>query len=176
MFARDPNLFQRLIDRIVEASAHYLCRQIEAGVDVVQIFDSWAGSLGPEEFERWGIAPTQRLVAMVRARHPDARIIGFPRGAGRQIPAYVAQTGVNAVGLETEIDRDFVREQIQPLVPVQGHLDPQILRSGGADLESEVAAIRAAFGAKPFIFNLGHGILPDTPIGHVERLLTAVRA
>lgn len=176
LFTRDPELFQRLIDRIVEVSADYLCRQIDAGVDAVQIFDSWAGSLAPEDFVRWCIAPTRRLVELVRARHPQARIIGFPRGAGRQIPAYVAQTGVNAVGLETEIDRDFVRSEIQPLVPVQGHLDPLVLRAGGPELEAEVAAIRAAFGERPFIFNLGHGILPDTPIAHVERLLAAVRA
>ena len=176
LFARDPALFQRLIDRIVDSSADYLCRQIEAGVDAVQIFDSWAGSLDPEAFERWCIAPTRRLVELVRARHPRARIIGFPRGAGAGIPAYVRATSVNAVSLETEIDRDFVREQIQSLVPVQGHLDPLVLRAGGPELESEVAAIRAAFGERPFIFNLGHGILPDTPIAHVERLLAAVRS
>jgi uroporphyrinogen decarboxylase len=176
LFEADPELFQRLIDRIVDVSADYLCRQIEAGVDVVQIFDSWAGSLGPADFERWCIAPTKRLVGLVRARHPDARIIGFPRGAGRQIPAYVRATGVDAAGLETEIDRDFARDEIQSLVPVQGHLDPLTLRAGGPELEAEVAAIRAAFGARPFIFNLGHGILPDTPIAHVERLLAAVRS
>ena len=176
LFARDPALFQRLIDRIVDASAAYLCRQIEAGVDVVQIFDSWAGSLGPEDFERWCIAPTKRIVEIVRARHPEARIIGFPRGAGRLIPAYVKATGVDAAGLETEIDRDFARDEIQSLVPVQGNLDPLILRAGGPELESEVAAIREAFGARPFVFNLGHGILPDTPIAHVERLLAAVRS
>lgn len=175
LFSRDPALFQKLIDRIVSASSDYLCKQIEAGVDVVQIFDSWAGSLGPEDFERWCIAPTKTIVANVRARHPDARVIGFPRGAGRLIPAYVKATGVDAAGLETEIDRDFARLEIQSLVPVQGHLDPLTLRAGGPELEAEVAAIRAAFGARPFIFNLGHGILPDTPIAHVERLLAAVR-
>jgi uroporphyrinogen decarboxylase len=176
LFGRDPDLFQRLIDRIVTSSANYLCRQIEAGVDAVQIFDSWAGSLGPEDFQRWCILPTKRIVELVRARHPTARIIGFPRGAGRLIPGYVEATGVDAVGLETDIDRGFARDAIQSRVPVQGHLDPLILRAGGPDLESEVAAIRAAFGAGSFVFNLGHGILPDTPIAHVERLLAAVRA
>lgn len=175
LFNRDPAFFQQLIDLIVEASARYLCRQIEAGVDVVQIFDSWAGSLGPEDFQRWCIAPTQRLVTLVRARHPKARIIGFARGAGRLIPAYVKATGVDAAGLETEIDRGFARDEIQSLVPIQGHLDPLVLRAGGPELEAEVAAIREAFGGGPFIFNLGHGILPDTPIPHVERLLAAVR-
>lgn len=176
MFTRDVALFQRLIDRIVDVSADYLCRQIEAGVDAVQIFDSWAGSLEPADFECWCVAPTKRLVALVRARHPQARIIGFPRGAGRQIPGYITATGVNAVGLETEIDRAFARDEIQSLVPVQGHLDPLVLRAGGPELEAEVAAIREAFGSRPFIFNLGHGIRPDTPIAHVERLLAAVRS
>jgi uroporphyrinogen decarboxylase len=176
LFIRDPDLFQRLVDRIVVSSIDYLNAQIEAGVDAVQIFDSWAGSLGPAEFERWCIAPTKRIVEGVRARHPQTRIIGFPRGAGGLIPGYVTATGVNAAGLETDIDRDFARDKIQSLVPVQGHLDPLILRAGGPELEREVVAIRSAFGAKPFVFNLGHGILPDTPIAHVERLIAAVRA
>ncbi|WNJ90695.1 uroporphyrinogen decarboxylase [Bosea sp. 685] len=176
LFMRDPDLFQRLIDRIVVSSIDYLNAQIEAGVDAVQIFDSWAGSLGPAEFERWCIAPTKRIVEGVRAHHPGTRIIGFPRGAGALIPGYVTATGVNAAGLETDIDRGFARDAIQSLVPVQGHLDPLILRAGGPELEREVAAIRSAFGAKPFVFNLGHGILPDTPIAHVERLIAAVRA
>lgn len=176
LFQRDPVLFAELIDRLVINSAAYLCAQIEAGVDAVQIFDSWAGSLGPEDFARWCIAPTRRIVDMVRTRHPKTKIIGFPRGAGALIPDYVRGTGVDAVGLESEIDREFVRRQIQPLVPVQGHLDPQFLRAGGPAMEREVEAIRAAFGAGPFVFNLGHGVLPDTPIAHVERLVELVRA
>lgn len=176
LFHRDPALFGRLIDRLVVNSAAYLNAQIDAGVDAVQIFDSWAGSLEAEDFRRWCIEPTRRIVALVRARHPRAKIIGFPRGAGTGIPDYVRGTEVDAVGLETEIDRDFVREAIQPLVPVQGHLDPQLLRAGGAEMEREIAAICAAFGAGPFVFNLGHGILPDTPIAHVERLVELVRA
>lgn len=176
LFRRDPALFARLIDRIVDSSAAHLNAQIDAGVDAVQIFDSWAGSLGAADFARWCIEPTKRIVDAVRARHPKARIIGFPRGAGRLIPDYVEGTGVDAVSLESEIDRSFVRERIQSRVPVQGHLDPDILRAGGPELEREVEAIRAAFGAGPFVFNLGHGILPDTPIAHVERLVAAVRA
>lgn len=176
LFTRDPDFFQRLIDRIVVSSIDYLNAQIEAGVDAVQIFDSWAGSLGPADFQRWCIAPTKRIVEGVRARHPQTRIIGFPRGAGALIPGYVTATGVDAAGLETDIDRDFACDAIQSLVPVQGHLDPLILRAGGPELEREVAAIRSVFGPKPFVFNLGHGILPDTPIAHVERLIAAVRA
>jgi len=175
LFERDPILFQAIIDRIVVSSIAYLNAQIAAGVDAVQIFDSWAGSLGPEDFKRWCIAPTRRIVEGVRAAHPQARIIGFPRGAGHLIPDYIAGTGVDAVGLETDIDRDFVRDAIQSRVPVQGHLDPLVLRAGGDALEREVDAILTAFGDRPFIFNLGHGILPDTPIAHVERLLKRVR-
>ncbi|MCP4562875.1 MAG: uroporphyrinogen decarboxylase [Bosea sp.] len=176
LFRRDPALFARLIDRLVVNSAAYLNAQIEAGVDAVQIFDSWAGSLGPEDFQRWCIEPTRRIVDLVRAQHPQAKIIGFPRGAGVGIPVYVRETGIDAVGLETEIDRSFVREAIQPLAPVQGHLDPQLLRVGGPELDREIEAIRAAFGDRAFVFNLGHGILPDTPIAHVERLVELVRA
>ncbi|WP_100961972.1 uroporphyrinogen decarboxylase [Bosea sp. FBZP-16] len=176
LFQRDPALFARLIDRLVVSSSAYLNAQIDAGVDAVQIFDSWAGSLGPEDFKRWCIEPTRRIVDLVRGRHPQAKIIGFPRGAGAGIPAYVRDTGIDAVGLETEIERSFVREAIQPLVPVQGHLDPQLLRAGGPELDREIEAIRAAFGGGPFVFNLGHGILPDTPIAHVERLVELVRA
>ncbi|MGX1790192.1 uroporphyrinogen decarboxylase [Bosea sp. NPDC055332] len=176
LFQRDPALFARLIDRLVVNSAAYLNAQIDAGVDAVQIFDSWAGSLGPDDFKRWSIEPTRRIVELVRARHPQARIIGFPRGAGAGIPDYVRATGIDAVGLETEIDRNFVCAAIQPLVPVQGHLDPQLLRTGGPELDREIEAIRAAFGDRAFVFNLGHGILPDTPIAHVERLVELVRA
>ena len=176
LFRRDPALFARLIDRLVVNSAAYLNAQIDAGVDAVQIFDSWAGSLGPDDFRRWCIDPTRRIVDLVRARHPQAKIVGFPRGAGAGIPAYVRETGIDAVGLETEIDRSFVREAIQKLVPVQGHLDPLLLRAGGPELDREIEAIRAAFGDSPFVFNLGHGILPDTPIAHVERLVELVRA
>lgn len=175
LFGRDPALFQAIIDRIVTSSIAYLNAQIAAGVDAVQIFDSWAGALGAEDFKRWCIVPTRRIVEGVRAVHPQARIIGFPRGAGRLIPDYIAGTGVDAVGLETDIDRSFARDAIQSKVPVQGHLDPLVLRAGGPELEQEIDAIRAAFGGGPFIFNLGHGILPDTPIAHVERLLKRVR-
>ena len=176
LFRRDSSLFARLIDRLVVNSAAYLNAQIDAGVDAVQIFDSWAGSLSPEDFRRWCIEPTKRIVDLVRARHSHVKIIGFPRGAGAGIPDYVRETGVDAIGLETEIDRGFVREAIQPLAPVQGHLDPQLLRTGGPELDREIEAIRAAFGGGPFVFNLGHGILPDTPIAHVERLVELVRA
>jgi uroporphyrinogen decarboxylase len=173
--ADQPEAFQHLIDCLVEASVGYLAAQIDAGVEVVQIFDTWAGSLPAAEFERWCVAPTKRLVAALRAKKPGAKVIGFPRGAGDKIPRYVEQTRIDAVSLESGIDRIFARDQIQSHVPLQGNLDPQILRAGGDSLDREVDAVLGAFSAGPLIFNLGHGILPDTPVENVERMLKRVR-
>jgi uroporphyrinogen decarboxylase len=173
--AREPQAFQHIIDCLVDASVDYLAEQLEAGADVVQIFDTWAGSLPVEDFERWCVQPTRRMVAKLRAKKPGARVIGFPRGAGRNIPRYVDETGVDAVSLESGIDRAFARDQIQTRVPVQGNVDPLVLLEGGAALDREVDAVLKAFGAGPLIFNLGHGILPQTPIAHVERMLKRVR-
>ncbi len=172
---RDAAAFDVLMDVLVEASASYLVRQLQAGADAVQIFDTWAGVLSPEQFARWCIAPTKRIVTMVRLQVPGAKIIGFPRGAGSQLPRYVAETGVDAVGLDWMIDRDFARERVQSVVPVQGNLDPLVLLAGGVALDRAVDAVMDAFTGRPFIFNLGHGILPETPIAHVEQMLKRVR-
>ena len=172
---RDPQAFAALIDILVEASSAYLARQFDAGVDAVQIFDTWAGVLSGEDFDRWCIEPARRIVANLRARRPDAGIIGFPRGAGSSLPRYVENTGVDAVGLDWMIDRTFAREQIQSRRPVQGNLDPLVLLAGGAALDRAVDDVLGAFAQKPFIFNLGHGILPETPIAHVEQMLARVR-
>ncbi len=173
--AREPQAFQYVIDCLVDASVDYLAKQLEAGADVVQIFDTWAGSLPVEDFERWCVQPTKRMVAKLRAKKPGARVIGFPRGAGRNIPRYVDETGVNAVSLESGIDRSFARDQIQSRVPVQGNVDPLALLEGGAALDREVDEVLQMLGSGPLIFNLGHGILPQTPIAHVERMLKRVR-
>lgn len=176
MFAyRDAAAFDVLMDVLVEASTSYLVRQLQAGADAVQIFDTWAGVLPPEQFARWCIAPTRRIVTMVRLQMPDAKVIGFPRGAGSQLPRYVAETGVDAAGLDWMIDREFARENVQSLVPVQGNLDPLVLLAGGIALDRAVDAAMEAFAGAPFIFNLGHGILPETPISHVEQMLRRVR-
>jgi uroporphyrinogen decarboxylase len=172
---RDAAAFDVLMDVLVEASASYLVRQLQAGADAVQIFDTWAGVLPPAEFARWCIAPTKRIVTMVRLQVPGAKIIGFPRGAGTQLPRYVAETGVDAAGLDWMIDKDFARERVQSAVPVQGNLDPLVLLAGGVALDRAVDAVLKAFGGRPFIFNLGHGILPETPIAHVEQMLKRVR-
>ncbi len=129
--AREPRAFQHLVDCLIEASVDYLARQLEAGADVVQIFDTWAGSLPPDEFERWCVQPAKRMVAKLRAKKPGAKVIGFPRGAGKNIPRYVEETGVTAVSLGNEIDREFARDQIQTRVPVQGNVDPLALLEGG---------------------------------------------
>jgi uroporphyrinogen decarboxylase len=172
----NPQIFCRLIERLVEASIEYLVRQFRAGVDAVQIFDTWAGVLPPKEFARWCIEPVARVVEGVRAAIPGARIIGFPRGAGTLLPGYVAQTGVTAVSLDWMIDPTFARAHVPTRMALQGNLDPLVLRSGGAALDIAVDEVMAAFAGRPFIFNLGHGILPDTPIANVERMLARVRA
>ncbi len=173
--AAAPDAFQHLIDCLVEASVGYLAAQLEAGAEVVQIFDTWAGSLALEDFERWCVQPTKRLVAQIRAKKPGTKVIGFPRGAGTNIPRYVQETKVDAVGLGNEIDRGFARDAIQKLVAVQGNVDPTILLQGGEALDREVDDVLDKLGAGPLIFNLGHGILPQTPIAHVERMLKRVR-
>jgi uroporphyrinogen decarboxylase len=173
---RDADGFARLIDILVEASTDYLVRQFEAGVDAVQIFDTWAGVLSPGEFDRWCIAPVSAIVAKVRSRVPNARIIAFPRGAGTGLSRFVEQVPVNAIGLDWMIDSTFARDAVQSRLPIQGNLDPLALLAGGAALDQAVDAVLAAFAAGPFIFNLGHGILPDTPIEHVERMIRRVRA
>ena len=176
MFAYgDPEAFAGLIDKLVDASAAYLVRQLQAGVDAVQIFDTWAGVLPAEEFARWCIGPAQRIVAKVRSQVPDAKVIGFPRGAGAGLLRYVEDVPVDAVGLDWMADPAFVRDQIQWRVPVQGNLDPLALLAGGSALHRGVDNILAAFSERPFIFNLGHGILPQTPIAHVEQMIARVR-
>ncbi len=172
---RHPDAFEHLIKILAEASARYLIEQFKAGVDVVQIFDTWAGVLPPDQFERWCIQPTRRIVAEVRHAIPGAKIIGFPRGASTSLVPYAEQTGVDAVGLDWMIDLGYARERIQTRLPVQGNLDPLVLRAGGGALDRSVDAILATLGQGPLIFNLGHGILPDTPIVHVEQMLKRVR-
>ena len=171
----DPSAFQAIVDAIVEATLDYLSGQIAAGVDAVQLFDSWAGSLSPAQFERWVIAPTATLVSRLRARHPGIPIIGFPKGAGGKLAAYARETGVDAIGLDETVDPEWADAVLPKALPVQGNLDPLALITGGEALERATRRILDAFADRPHIFNLGHGILPDAPIAHVEQLLTIVR-
>jgi uroporphyrinogen decarboxylase len=167
---RDPDGFAGLIELIATATIEYLSGQIDAGADVVQLFDSWAGMLPQAEFSRWVVDPTKRIVKALKERFPAVPIIGFPRGAGLLYERYVAETGVEAVGLDTVVSTEFARERLQPKVAVQGNLDPVLLLVGGQPLVQAVTAVRSALGKGRFIFNLGHGVLPQTPPEHVAVL------
>jgi uroporphyrinogen decarboxylase len=167
----DPGQFAAIIERIGEVTFDYLSGQILAGAEVIQLFDSWAGSLAPAEFERWVIAPTSRLVGRLKAAHPGVPVIGFPKGAGGKLGAYARDSGVDAIGLDETVDPAWADKELPEGMPVQGNLDPLALLAGGEPLKSSVARIREALGGRPHIFNLGHGILQDTPIAHVEELM-----
>ncbi|NNM77287.1 uroporphyrinogen decarboxylase [Sphingomonas sp. ID1715] len=173
---RDPSAFGAIIAAIESATFDYLSKQIEAGVHAVQLFDSWAGSLSPAQYEQWVIAPTARLAAALKQRHPDTPIIGFPKGSGGKLPAYARETGVNAIGLDETVDPEWAHASLPAHIPVQGNLDPLALIAGGTALDQAADRILDAFRERPHIFNLGHGILPDTPIAHVEQLLQRVRS
>jgi uroporphyrinogen decarboxylase len=171
----DPGAFAAIIERVEEVTLDYLSRQLEAGAEAVQLFDSWAGSLAPAQFERWVIAPTARLVGKLKEIHPEVRIIGFAKGAGGKIAAYARETAVDAVGLDETVDPAWAANALPETVVVQGNLDPLALVAGGEALRSSVKAILDAFSGRPHIFNLGHGILPETPIAHVEELIGLVK-
>jgi uroporphyrinogen decarboxylase len=171
---RDPENFARLLDLLAETSVAYLSGQIEAGAQTVQIFDSWAGILPDDEFARWVVQPTAKIVSKLKALHPDVPIIGFPRGAGMLMERYVRKTGVDAIGCDTAMPLAQMRE-LAAEAAVQGNLDPLLLAAGGALLESRIRDIIAALEGCPHIFNLGHGILPTTPVENVERLMAVIR-
>jgi uroporphyrinogen decarboxylase len=176
MAYRHPEAFADIIDVLVENSIQYLLGQLAAGADVLQLFDTWAGVLPPREFVRWSVEPTRRIVAGVRAEMPDAKIIGFPRGAGALLPDYVEATGVDAVSIDWAASPSLIRERVQNRVAIQGNLDPLALIAGGQALDSAVDDVLANYAGGRLIFNLGHGIQPETPIAHVEQMLKRVRA
>ncbi|WP_121115816.1 uroporphyrinogen decarboxylase [Croceibacterium ferulae] len=175
MAYRDPAALQAIIDAIVVCTIDYLVRQAEAGAEAVQLFDSWAGSLAPAEFERWVIAPNAAIVDGFRARCPGVPVIGFPKGSGAKLPAYARETGVDAVGVDETVDPLWAARELPAGMPVQGNLDPLLLLAGSAELEVRTHAILDTFADRPHVFNLGHGIDKETPIAHVERLLAAAR-
>ncbi|WP_425532095.1 uroporphyrinogen decarboxylase [Ancylobacter crimeensis] len=173
---RDPVFFAALIDRLVEASATYLIAQFRAGADAVQIFDSWSGVLDPEEFRRWVVSPIRRIVSAVRAEIPGAPIIAFPKGATLSgLTELAFATGVNGIGLDWTADRRNVRAALGARFALQGNLDPLRLIAGGRALDEGIDALMADFRGAAHIFNLGHGIRPETPIAHVEQMLKRVR-
>ena len=172
---RQPELFQGLINLLVESSVRYLEGQVKAGARVLQIFDSWSGSLAEDEFQRWCVDPTARIVRAIKAAAPDVPIIGFPRGAGPKAEHYARATHVDAIGCDTSLPLGYIRAHLQSVVPVQGNLDPLLLVAGGPALDARVDQILAMLADGPFVFNLGHGIQPDTPIEHVARLVQRVK-
>lgn len=170
-----PGAFARLMEVLEAAAARHLVAQLRAGADVVQIFDSWAGVLPPDSFERWCVAPTARIAAAVRKECPGARIVGFPRGAGLALGGYAARAGVDAVSLDTSVPPELAARAVGPGVALQGNLDPALLAAGGRAMTDAAAALRRAFAGRPWIFNLGHGVLPETPPEHVAALAAALR-
>ena len=169
MAVSDPVTFGRLIDAVITASVDYLSRQIVAGADAIQLFESWAGILSEPMFRRWVIQPTRRIVTAIRARHPGIPIIGFPRGAGAMIATYAAETGVDAINLDQMVPLSWAKEAM-PAKVLQGNLDPVVLVAGGRILDDEVRRICDEMAGRPFVFNLGHGIVPETPPDHVRRV------
>ena len=173
---RDPETFARLSGIVTDASVEYLDGQVRAGADVLQIFDSWAGNLPDDEFDKWVVAPTRRIVAELKRRHPGTPIIGFPRGAGADAERYVRQTGVEGLGCDTAMPlREMRALANRGRVAVQGNLDPLLLAAGGPQLDARVRETLQMMRGAPFIFNLGHGIVPHTPPENVARLVELVR-
>lgn len=170
-----PESFKRLIDTVTQATIHYLKSQISAGAEVIQIFDSWAGILDEAGFRQWVIEPTKRIVSALNVDYPDVPVIGFPRCAGVHIDDYVRETGVNAISLDHTIPVQWAASVIQPPVVIQGNLDPVSLLAGGEAMRVSVKNILSHFSGRPFIFNLGHGVIKDTPPDHVAQLASILR-
>lgn len=170
-----PEVFEKLITLLVEATSLYVIEQIKHGAEVIQLFDSWSGVLPEEPFKQWIIEPTKAIVTNVKASYPDTPIIGFPKGAGVNLLRYIAETGVDAVGVDYTLPLEWIRDNLQTQLPVQGNLDPILLASDKNAMKNQVEKILKTLGNKPFIFNLGHGILPHTPIENVELLIETVR-
>ncbi len=172
----DPATFEALIDRITEATILYLSAQIEAGAEVVKLFDSWAGALPGLWFRRYAIEPAARITAALRAKYPEVPVIGFPRGAGAGYLAFADAAGTQGLALDTSVDPDWAAQALQPRLCVQGNLDPLLLVTGGDALVRETRRVAEAFSGGPHIFNLGHGITPEADPRHVEIMLETIRA
>jgi uroporphyrinogen decarboxylase len=172
---REPEGFGRLIDLLVTATAEYLIEQARRGTEVLQLFDSWAGVLPEGEFRRWVVAPTAEIVRRIKAACPGVPVIGFPRGAGVMCEAYARETGVDGISLDATVPVLWARERLQPACAVQGNLDNLLLVAGGTAMEEETRRILSVLGGGRFIFNLGHGIVPETPPDHVARLAEIVK-
>ena len=172
---RAPEEFARLIDLLVASTSDYLIAQVEAGAEVLQLFDSWAGVWPEAALRRWCLEPATEIVRRVKTVHPEVPVILFPRGAGLLYEAFAAESGAAGLSLDTTVPLDWARQRLQGQVAVQGNLDPLLLVAGGAALEAGVSHILKTLGDGPLIFNLGHGITPQAPLEHVEQLIAQVR-
>lgn len=172
----EPHEFSALMDVLVEATVRHLAAQIDHGAEAVQLFDSWAGLLAADEFRRWVIAPTGEIVRQLHARYPEVPVIGFPRGAGILYAEYAEATDVDAVGLDAAVPIEWAASTLQNKCAVQGNLDNYLLKVGGAEMDRATNRLIDVLGKGPFVFNLGHGILPNTPPEHVERVAQRLHA
>ena len=175
LLMQQPEVFFALLDKITDATIEYLSRQVEAGAEVVKLFDSWAGSLSAPDFGPVCLEPNRRIIAELKSRFPNLPVIAFPRGAGGAYERFVAESGADCVGLDQHVPLDWARERLQPKICVQGNLDPMLMVEGGEKLDRAAKTICETLGDGPFVFNLGHGITPDADPANVERLLRAVR-
>lgn len=173
---RRETWFGGLIDLLVEASVEYLVRQVEAGAQALQIFDTWAGNLAPGEYQRWCVEPVCDMVDALKSRVPDVPVIGFPRGCGAAYAEFAGATGVDAVSLDTSVDMAWASSSIPADVVLQGNLDPLAVVAGGRELDHAVDCILEAMEGRAFVFNLGHGLIPETPVDNVARVIERVRA
>lgn len=171
----DPQLFGKLIRLLVDTTVEYLLAQAEAGAEALMLFDSWAGLMPPPQFRRWSIEPTNAIVRGIRKVRPDIPLIGFPRLAGPLLVEYAQRTGVGTVGMDTGMDPRWAAANVPATIGLQGNLDPQAVVAGGMALEAEARSILGAMRGRPFIFNLGHGIVPPTPPEHVAALARIIR-
>ncbi|MDP6688603.1 MAG: uroporphyrinogen decarboxylase [Alphaproteobacteria bacterium] len=171
----DPEGFGQLIDLLVTATVEYLSKQVEAGAEAVQLFDTWASALSETAFQRWCIEPVEKIVTQLRQKYPELPVIGFPRGVGAGYKSFAKAAGVNGVSLDWTVPLEWAAAELQKDVTVQGNLDPRLLVIGGAAMEAEICRILQILGQGPFIFNLGHGIVPETPPEHVGRLAEMLR-
>ena len=171
----DPGSFQELIDILVNATTEHLLAQVDAGADVLQLFDTWAGVLPEDEFAKWCIAPARQIVSRIHDVHPNLPVIGFPRGVGLQYVRYIIESGVDGVSIDSSVPLEWAVEELQSRCAVQGNLDPVMLLAGGDAMIAATRKIVSALGSQPFVFNLGHGVIRDTPPDHVSALVEAVR-
>lgn len=171
-----PEKFQQLIDILIVSTNHYLEKQIKAGAEIIQLFDSWSGVLDQVNFEKWVIKPTAQIALNLKSKYPDIPIIGFPRGAGTMSLDYAQKTGIRAIGLDFTMPCDWAAKNLQSILPVQGNLDPVMLLTGGKALDAAVYHILDSFSDKAFIFNLGHGVIKETPSEHVGQVVEIIKS